>query len=59
MTGTGRALWRALATPRTVDELARVLAAEFGAAPMQVRADIAPVVDELCTMGAVEAAPAP
>ena len=59
MTGTGRALWRALATPGTVDDLAEALAAEFGADATQVRADIAPVVDELCAIGAVEAVPTP
>jgi hypothetical protein len=57
LSGTGRALWVSLARPATVAELADDLAAVFDTEPEQVRADIAPVLEELVRMGALEARP--
>ena len=54
LTGTGRSLWQALAEPVTPSELARALAAEYGAQPERVAADIIPVLEQLCAVGAVE-----
>ena len=54
LTGTGRALWRALARPVTPAELASELAAQFGVEPDRVEADITPVLAELLRIGAVE-----
>jgi hypothetical protein len=54
LTGTGRALWRALARPRPPAELAAELAAQFGVEPARVEADITPVLAELHRIGAIE-----
>lgn len=56
LTGTGRALWEALATPIGVDELAATLAAAHGAPLEQVRPDVEAAVARLEALGAVEAA---
>ncbi len=59
LTGTGRALWQALARPMTAEELAAELAATFGTDAARVGTDIAPVLDELRSMGALVEVPAP
>jgi hypothetical protein len=46
--GTGIALWAALDQPRSLQALADSLAATFDADPVDVRADIAPVIERLC-----------
>ena len=57
LSGTGRALWDALARPITAADLAAELATAFAADPDVVAADIAPVLDELGRVGAVEEVP--
>jgi hypothetical protein len=57
LTGTGRALWDALAEPVTPAELAAGLADAFAADPEVVAADIAPVLAELGRVGALEELP--
>jgi hypothetical protein len=54
LTGTGRALWHALARPIARAELASELARAFGADRARVEADIAPVIAELHRIGAIE-----
>ena len=56
LTGTGPALWELLAEPCTVAQLAAVLADAYDAPIETVEADIAPVVDELARVGALESA---
>jgi hypothetical protein len=53
LTGTGRALWAALARPISPRDLAAELAAGFGVDPARVEVDIAPVLAELHHIGAV------
>lgn len=57
LTGTGRALWRALARPVALAELAAELAAGFGVDPARVEVDIAPVLAELHRIGAIDQEP--
>jgi hypothetical protein len=57
LTGTGRALWDALARPVTRTELAAELAGVFAADPAVVRTDIEPVLAELGRVGAIEELP--
>jgi hypothetical protein len=57
LTGTGRALWAALASPITPRDLAAELAAEFGVDPGRVEVDIAPVLAELHQIGAIDQDP--
>jgi Coenzyme PQQ synthesis protein D (PqqD) len=59
LTGTGRELWRAIARPITTAELAAELADAFAADPAVVEADIAPVLNELRRLGALEEVAAP
>lgn len=54
LTGTGRALWHALARPITIEALAAELAAGFGVDPGRVGVDIAPVLAELHRIGAID-----
>jgi hypothetical protein len=58
LTGTGRALWRALERPITPAELAAELADAFGVSSSRVEADITPVLAELRRIGAIEPEPA-
>jgi len=58
LTGTGRALWHALARPIVVADLVRDLAARFGVDPARVGVDIAPVLTELHRIGAIDQEPA-
>jgi hypothetical protein len=53
LSGTGRALWHALAEPVSPDELATALAREFGVDRDRIVADIAPVLAELARIGAI------
>jgi hypothetical protein len=57
LTGTGRALWDALAQPIDPGVLATDLAASFRADPAVVAADLAPVLDELARVRAVKEVP--
>lgn len=57
LTGTGPALWRALAEPVTRARLSRELAVAFDADPDRVAADIAPVLADLLRLGVIEEAP--
>ena len=59
LTGSGRELWRALDRPMTATQLAAELALVFDTDPARVAADIAPVLEELTSMGALEATPSP
>jgi hypothetical protein len=58
LTGTGPALWDALARPMTPEDLASELARTFGVEPARVAADISPVLTELARIGAIEPEPA-
>jgi hypothetical protein len=57
LTGTGRALWHALAAPTTPLALAADLAAAFDTDLARVDADITPVLDELHELGVIETVP--
>lgn len=59
LTGSGRELWRAIDRPMTAAQLAAELALVFDTDPARVAEDIAPVLDELMSMGALEEIPAP
>ena len=59
LTGTGRELWRAIDRPMTAAQLAAELALVFDTDPARVAADIAPVLEELTGMGALEEIVAP
>jgi hypothetical protein len=54
LSGSGAALWRALATPRSTDDCAACLAADFDMEQDTVRSAIAPVLDELAVRGALQ-----
>jgi len=54
LAGTGPALWELLAEPRALDDLVAVLAAAYEADPDVVAADVAPTVDRLTELGAIE-----
>ena len=54
LTGTGPALWEALDTAMSADDLAEELAARFGVEPARVAADISPVLAELHRIGALD-----
>jgi hypothetical protein len=54
LTGTGRALWRAVEEPITPRALAQRLAASFVTDANRVASDIAPVLAELLELGALE-----
>jgi hypothetical protein len=58
LTGTGRALWHALAAPIAPAALAAELATVFDTDPARVEADIAPVLAELHELGVIETVPA-
>ena len=53
--GTAAALWECFDAPRTRDDAAERLAARFGIDVARARAEIAPVVDDLVTVGALVA----
>ena len=55
LAGTGPEVWDLLAEPRTLDALASVLATAHAAEPATVRADVAPILEQLVELGAVEA----
>jgi len=57
LTGTGTALWHALAEPVTRAELARDLAVAFDTDPERVNADLAPVLADLLRLGVIEEVP--
>jgi hypothetical protein len=57
LTGTGRALWHALARPIAVEALVSELATAFGVDPARVEVDIAPVLAELHRIGAIDQEP--
>ena len=52
--GSAALVWRRLAAPVTLDELAEQLAAETGALTAQVRLDVAVLIDQLLPLGLVE-----
>ena len=52
--GTGPELWELLAEPRTLEDLAEVLAGLHGVDPAVVRADVAPVLADLVALVTVE-----
>ncbi|MGZ4688204.1 MAG: PqqD family protein [Acidimicrobiia bacterium] len=54
LTGSGPALWHALARPITASELVAELAETFGVDPGVVEADIAPVLSKLSRIGALD-----
>ena len=54
LAGTGPEVWDLLAEPRSLDELATILAARHGAPDDVVAADIEPVLRQLVDSGAVE-----
>ena len=57
LNGSGAAVWEALAEPGTVEEVtARILGSWPGADSSVVRADVVAFLDQLITLGAVEAA---
>jgi hypothetical protein len=51
----GTAVWDALAEPRTVAEVAALLARRFGVPAARVAADITPLVSDLAACGALVA----
>ena len=55
----GRRIWELLESPRLVDDLIAVLAAEFGADPSVVAADLAAFLHELEREGMVNAVTPP
>ena len=57
LTGTGRALWHALAHPVSPDALAAELAAQFGVDQARISADIGPVLAALQRIGAIVVEP--
>ena len=59
LAGTGAGLWDILAVPTSTDDLVGALAARHGAAPAVVKADLAPVLAELATLGVIEAPSSP
>lgn len=59
LTGSGRELWRAIDRPMTAAQLAAELALVFDTDPERVAEDIAPVLEELMSIGALEEIPAP
>ena len=54
LTGTGVDLWRLLATPLTVDELARELGDRYTRPEDDIRLDIAPALKDLLARGVLE-----
>jgi len=57
LAGTGPDVWELLAAPASAPELARELGARFDADPATVEADLAPVLDRLLALGAIEPVP--
>jgi hypothetical protein len=51
---TGPEVWGLLAEPRTLDELAAILADRYGAPQAVVAADVQPILDALVEGGLVE-----
>jgi len=54
LAGTGPEVWDLLAEPRTLDELATILAARHGTSEAVVAADVQPVLAALVEGGTVE-----
>ena len=54
LAGTGVAVWEALARPCRLDELVARLAERFAVDPETIRADVAPAVDHLVSVGILE-----
>lgn len=52
---SGAAVWGLLDEPRTVDEIAEVLAHDYDADPDRIAADIRPLLEQLTTSGFVTA----
>jgi hypothetical protein len=57
LVGTGPEVWELLATPVSAPELARELATRYDADPATVESDLAPVLDRLLALGAIEPVP--
>ena len=53
--GVGSAIWGALETPRTVDELVSVIEATYEVAPEKARQDLRVFLDEAQAAGVVQA----
>jgi hypothetical protein len=54
LSGTGAAVWDALASPSTESELVQHLGERFAVGSDRVRADVAPLLRQLTELGAVE-----
>jgi hypothetical protein len=54
LSGTGAAVWDALATPSTESELVNRLGERFAVDPNRVRADVTPLLTRLTELGALE-----
>jgi hypothetical protein len=54
LSGTGAAVWEALATPASESELVDCLGRQFGADADRVRADVIPLLGQLTELGALE-----
>jgi hypothetical protein len=55
LSGSGALLWGVLSRPRSLSESARMLARHFQVPAEDIERDIAPVVEELATQGALVA----
>jgi hypothetical protein len=55
LNGSGAAVWFLLARPRSVSDSAELLAGHFDASADGIERDIAPLIEELATMGALVA----
>ena len=55
LSGPGPAIWELLATPITTAELVARLAASHNGDPVQVRADVEPILAQLHDRGAIDA----
>jgi len=53
--GTGVAIWDALETPRSPDELVALMAETFSTPPERIAADVGRLLDDLQSLGVVEA----
>lgn len=59
LAGSGAALWHSLTQPRSARDCAEQLAPTFGIDVSSIEDDIAPVLCQLATLGALEQRPAP
>jgi hypothetical protein len=58
LNATGRLMWEQLSAPRTLGELAAVLAAEYGIDERRALSDVTAFVEAMVARGLVEPAPA-